>query len=119
MAKLQLRPGDRLAVLHRPPGVELGMGQSTPDDALDPEEADAVLLFATTSTDLRGLDGEFVVEAARRDDLVWVAYPKAGSLATDLTRESLAAAMREQGLRPVRQISIDRVWSALRFRPQA
>ncbi len=119
MAKLQLRQGDRLVVLHRPSGLDLGMGTSGPDDPLDPDEADAVLLFAAHSADLRGADGELLVEAARRDAVVWVAYPKAGSTATDLSRESLAAALREQGLRPVRQMSIDRVWSAVRFRPQA
>jgi hypothetical protein len=43
--------------------------------------------------------------------------PKAGRLDTDLNRDSLAAALRERGLRAVRQIAIDDVWSALRFRP--
>ncbi len=119
MAKLQLRPGDRLAVLHRPAGLDLGVGTGAATGDLDPDDADAVLLFATTSADLHGADGSYVVEAARRDDLVWVAYPKGGKLDTDLSRDSLAAALREQGLRPVRQVSIDEVWSALRFRPQA
>src|SRR5580700_2276887 len=45
------------------------------------------------------------------------AYPKAGQLGTDLNRDRLAAALEGQGIRPVRQVALDDVWSALRFRP--
>lgn len=117
MAKLQLKPGQRLAVLHRPTGTDLGVAPS--GDDFDPDDADAVLLFVTSVDELQGGDCNVVLEAARRDDLAWVAYPKAGRLGTDLSREALAAALRERGLRPVRQVSIDGVWSAMRFRPQA
>ncbi|MFF4316935.1 hypothetical protein [Streptomyces sp. NPDC001507] len=55
--------------------------------------------------------------AARCDALAWVACPKGGKLGTDLNRDTLAAALSEQGVRPVRQIAIDDTWSALRFRP--
>ncbi|MEV6740775.1 hypothetical protein AB0N14_29045 [Streptomyces sp. NPDC051104] len=47
---------------------------------------------------------------------VW-AVPKGGKLGTDLNRDTLAAALYEGGVRPVRQIAIDDTWSALRFRP--
>ena len=56
-------------------------------------------------------------EAARRDKLAWIAYPKAGKLGTDLNRDILSAALAVEGVQPVRQIAIDEVWSALRFRP--
>ncbi|MFE2102127.1 MULTISPECIES: hypothetical protein [unclassified Streptomyces] len=46
-----------------------------------------------------------------------MAYPKGGKLGTDLNRDTLAAALSERGVRPVRQIAIDDIWSALRFRP--
>jgi hypothetical protein len=42
---------------------------------------------------------------------------KPGQLGTDLNRDSLAALLAEGGVQPVRQIAIDAVWSALRFRP--
>ena len=57
------------------------------------------------------------IEAARRDKLAWIAYPKAGRLGTDLNRDILAATLAGEGVRPVRQIAIDETWSALRFRP--
>lgn len=57
------------------------------------------------------------IEAARRDRLAWIAYPKAGQLGTDLNRDILAGALAGEGVQPVRQVAIDEVWSALRFRP--
>jgi len=42
---------------------------------------------------------------------------KPGQLGTDLNRDSLAALLAEGSVQPVRQIAIDAVWSALRFRP--
>ena len=58
-----------------------------------------------------------VVTAASADRLTWVAYPKSGQLGTDLNRDVLAALLTDEGVRPVRQVAIDDVWSALRFRP--
>ena len=41
----------------------------------------------------------------------------ARQLGTDLNRDALAALVEASGARPVRSVSIDGVWSALRFRP--
>jgi hypothetical protein len=82
----------------------------------DPADADAVLVFVQSREQARERAGPFV-EAARRDALAWIAYPKAGQLGTDLNRDSLWELLSELGIRPVRQVSIDDVWSALRFRP--
>ena len=81
--------------------------------------ADAALIFVTSMADLDSSDVEAVLDAARRDALCWIAYPKAGQLGTDLNRDSLAATTSQMGVRAVRQISIDNVWSALRFRPRS
>ena len=42
-----------------------------------------------------------------------------GQLGTDLHRDSLWEALKPTGWRPVTQVAIDDVWSALRFRPEA
>ena len=55
--------------------------------------------------------------AARADRLAWIGYPKGGQLGTDLNRDRLVAAPAARGVQPVRQVSIDQTWSALRFRP--
>jgi hypothetical protein len=115
VSKLQITPGHRVGVLRRPAGVELGIAAGDLDE--DPAAADAAIVFVTTSADLSTPAADAIVESARRDAVTWVAYPKARQLGTDLNRDSLAALLSEKGIRPVRQIAIDDVWSALRFRP--
>jgi hypothetical protein len=112
--KLQIKPGQQVAVLQAPDDVVLDL---EPADLVDAAEADAVILFVRNTADLSTRDGAMLVEAARRDALAWVAYPKAGRLGTDLDRDSLNALMVERGVRGVRQIAVDDTWSALRFRP--
>jgi len=109
--KLQLREGHAIAVLHAPPDVRLDVPRVRAEAG-----GEAVLVFVRDSSDLAERRSAFV-DAARRDALAWVAYPKAGQLGTDLERDSLAESLEGSGIRPVRQISIDEVWSALRFRP--
>ena len=79
-----------------------------------PAGATAALVFADDAATVRG------VLDAHKDDLAgpavfWVAYPKANR--TDINRDSLWPILTEYGLRPVGQVAIDGVWSALRFRP--
>jgi hypothetical protein len=109
-AKLQLKPGQSIAVVHRPDGVELDLPEATAG------AADGVLAFVGDSAELDEVAAT-AFAAAARDELAWIAYPKAGLLGTDLNRDRLAERVRARGLRPVRQVSIDDVWSALRFRP--
>jgi hypothetical protein len=47
--------------------------------------------------------------------VLWVAYPKGNR--TDVNRDTLWPILDEHGMRPVTQVSINQVWSALRFRP--
>jgi hypothetical protein len=113
-AKLQVKPGQRVAVL----GAAGARHVDLPDveRIADASAAEAVIVYAA---DLEGLEAfrGAVVDSARRDALTWVAYPKGGQLGTDLNRDVLAAALTTDGVRPVRQVAIDEVWSALRFRP--
>lgn len=110
-AKLQVRDGQTIAVVGLPEGLALDLG---PDAA--PGEADAVIVFVRTSGDLEGVASP-AIDAARRDALAWIAYPKAGKLGTDLNRDSLWQLLDGRGIRPVRQVAVDDTWSALRFRP--
>lgn len=115
-SKLQLKPGQGVVIEGLPAGVDLELDQAQLQS--DAATAEAVILFVATAAELRQLADD-VVRAARRDALAWVAYPKAGQLGTDLNRDSLARLMIERGVQPVRQVAIDEVWSALRFRPGA
>ncbi len=114
-AKLQLRTGQHVAVIAMPDGS----GIDLPDGvrgAPDADNADAVVLFAVNQAELDRRLGP-LLEAARADKLAWVVYPKGGQRGTDLNRDTLARHLAPHGIRPVRQVAVDDVWSALRFRP--
>jgi len=84
--------------------------------AKDPKSAKALLLFVKDSQELKAKAAP-AVAAARRDAITYIAYPKAGQLGTDLSRDGLAAMLEGQGIQGVRMIAIDDTWSAMRFRP--
>ena len=112
-AKLQIKPGQTIALVNAPDGMPIDIPGGAQQD---PARADVVIAFVRTAADLDGA-ARAALKAARSDRLAWISYPKAGQLGTDLNRDGLAAAVSGQGLRPVRQVSIDATWSALRFRP--
>ena len=106
--KLNLKPGATLRVVAKPKGIELG-------DVATATNGEAVLVFARTAADLaRAMPA---IDAARADRIAWIAYPKAGQMETDLSRDILAKLVSANGVQPVRQVALDDVWSALRFRP--
>ena len=112
--KLQLKRGQTFAVLGQPRDFDL----SLPADVTvvpDAATADAVLVFVASAAELGG--ARPAIDAARADRLAWIAYPKGGQLGTDLNRDRLANLVRAEAAQPVRQISLDETWSALRFRP--
>jgi hypothetical protein len=80
--------------------------------------ADAVVLFAQSSADVRAQLPE-AAEAAGRDGLLWLAYPKGTSgLKTDLGRDTMTSLTDPiAGLTGVTLVSIDATWSAMRLRP--
>ena len=112
-AKLQIKPGTVVAAVGAPaagPDLTVLGAHGAPADA------GAVIAFVRCSADLP-TQAEAAITAALDDRLAWVAYPKAGQLGTDLNRDSLAATLSTHGIRPVRQVALDDLWSALRFRP--
>jgi len=113
-AKLQIKPGTHLVVLGAPDSIDLELPEGV-TVGQDPAAADVVIAFAMDSSAVDGVAAP-AIQAAREDRLAWIAYPKAGQLGTDLNRDILARLVTERGAQPVRQISIDDVWSALRFR---
>jgi len=108
--KLQIKSGGRIRLINPPRGFKIDVPVSEGADA------DALLLFASDSRSLKSL-GKPVFDAAKRDGLAWIAYPKAGQLDTDLNRDKLSELMKPFGIQPVRLVSLDDTWSAMRFRP--
>lgn len=104
-----------MLVGNAPEGFALELPESA-HEAEAGEQADVVLVFVRDSSEVEPNSAPFV-EAARRDAIAYIAYPKAGKLGTDLNRDILWDMLRREGLRGVRQVSLDDVWSAMRFRP--
>ena len=114
-AKMQIKPGASVLVGNAPEGFALDLPE-TARSVDGTEQADVVLVFVRDSSEVELHSAPFV-EAARRDAIAYIAYPKAGRLGTDLNRDVLWDILRRKGLRGVRQVSLDDVWSAMRFRP--
>jgi hypothetical protein len=115
--KLQLKAGQGIAVLGAPQDIKIDLPAGA-HRVPSSEAADAIIVFVRTAHELDE-HGAPAIAAALGDRLTWVAYPKAGQLGTDLNRDVLARLVSRHGVRPVRQVAIDDVWSALRFRPAA
>ncbi len=109
--KLQIQEGVKIRLVDAPDGLDLSELPSTRSAT-----ASAIMVFVLDAKALEKRE-KSIVGAASEDRLTWVAYPKAGQLGTDLNRDKLAALLTGKGVRPVRQISLDDVWSALRYRP--
>jgi hypothetical protein len=109
--KLNLKEGMKVQVDGKPAEVNLGDVAITKSS-----DADGIILFVKKLADLEN-KSKPVVEAAKEDRIAWVVYPKSGQLGTDLNRDILWKHLLKQRIQGVRQISIDNVWSAMRFRP--
>ena len=107
--KLLLKPGMKVALVGVPADQRpLYQGIETSADA------SAVVVYAATSKDLK----ELLPRARKQlaDGRLWVAYPKAKKLSTDLNRDVLWKLMEPEGFEGVRLVSLDDTWSAMMFR---
>ncbi len=56
------------------------------------------------------------------DGLLWLSYPKKTSklyVGSDCSRDTIAPMLEDVNFRPVRQVALDKDWSALRFRDKS
>jgi hypothetical protein len=113
-AKLQLKGGQRLESVLLPESIKVDLGKV---DSTGESDQDAALIVFVIDCDTLEQQRMRIVAAAAINRLTWVSYPKWGQLGTDLNRDSFAALLKTSGIQPVRQIAINDVWTALRFRP--
>jgi hypothetical protein len=78
------------------------------------EQATVALVFADAAASARDILTAHNDQLAR-PTIFWVAYPKANK--ADINRDTLWPILAEYGMRPIGQVAVDEVWSALRFRP--
>lgn len=120
--KLQIKPNQRIVIINPPPGYmeELGPLPEGVELAEKPQPEgifDLVHLFVKNSKELNRL-APTALKAVKYDGLLWISYPKRSSkVETDLTRDIGWEIIDRAGLEGVANVSINEVWSALRFRP--
>ena len=118
--KLQIKPGNRVAILNAPEGFAESLGK-LPEGAKVSDKLtgtlDVVIAFAKDSADLNRY-AKKAISAVKQDGLLWLCYPKGSSkVKSDLNRDVIWNLVKESGWLGVSLISIDNVWSAMRFRP--
>ena len=117
--KLGLKAGQRVSVVDAPDG-HVDRLDPPAGAALEPDGTfDLVHLFVRDRAALERRAGA-AVAAVRPGGRLWVSYPKrSAKVPTDLTRDVGWEPLTGAGWVAVTQISVDEVWSALRFRPAA
>ena len=76
--------------------------------------ADAAVLYAIKESQLPKYKD--TVKLLPPEARLWICYPKAGRLETDLGRDKLWMWMKEQGFEAERVVSVDDTWAALAFK---
>jgi hypothetical protein len=120
LEKLQFKDEKNLLVQGLPSAIEKQFVKLAFAKNLTPllksRKIDFALVFAINEQQLGNIVRE-VVPALQRDAKFWVAYPKIGSkIATTLYRDCSWDCIIHQGYEVVRQVAIDHVWTAIRFR---
>ncbi len=117
--KLQIKSG-RLIVLNVPNGTAEQLTRELPGLTVSTRaagQAEAVLLFVNSLAEAE----KYMPKAGKLvkpGGMLWIAYAKGSSkVKTDVSRDKLWAAVQPFGWQPIRQIALDDIWSAMRFKP--
>ncbi len=118
--KLGMNPGMRALIIAPPRGYLKLLAPLSDSLTVSSRAAgnySFVQVFVTRLSEISRFARRLSKHAAQ-NALVWISYPKKtskvkGTLSRDVIREAMSAA----GWRAVSIVAIDRVWSALRFRP--
>lgn len=120
--RLRLKPGQRGLALNIPPDYAELLGPLPENLELTSDSSggpfDFVHLFVHDRAQLDHY-GPLALQAIKPDGLFWISWPKRTSgIKTDLTRDDGWETLHEAGWEGVATVSVDDVWSAIRFRPR-
>lgn len=119
--KLGLKPGQRALLMNAPDGYRALLGALPEGVELhdQPEGSyDFIQLFIRNKAQLER-DAPVAIAALKQDGMFWISYPKQSSkVPTDITRDRGWDVVEQSGLQGVAMVSVDDVWSAMRFRPK-
>jgi hypothetical protein len=112
--KLLIKPGDRVWVSDPDRSALIGAMPEGVTSGSGPADADVAVVLVDDEDRLRAF-AEANREVLGSPRALWLLYPKGNRIA--LNRDSLWRLMADYGVRPITQVAVDEVWSALRFRP--
>src|SRR5258708_2349410 len=120
LEKLQLTDERNLLIQGIPSSIEKQFVKLAFAKNLTPllkiKKIDFALIFAINEQQLRTIVQE-VLPALQAEGKFWVAYPKPGSkIATTLNRECSWGCITGAGYEFVRDVTVDHVWTAVRFK---
>jgi hypothetical protein len=119
--KLNLKEQKEIVILNAPQSFEPELvaleGITIRRRLEDIEAIDFSLAFVIKQQELDEISSS-VAAKARRDAVIWFAYPKGSSkkYKCEFNRDTGWHSLGAAGFEPVRQVAIDEDWSALRFR---
>ncbi len=115
--KMFIKPGQSVLLMNAPSymGEKMGFAGGVKMVTIVDAPADVVIIFAIKRSEM-SLQLQDTKLARGPASAVWLAYPKAGQLGTDLKRETLWEVATPFGLDAVSQVAIDDVWSGLKFK---
>ncbi len=120
LEKLQLKDEKNLLIQGLPSSIEKQFAKITYAKNVTPllksKKVDFALLFALSQNQLNNVLNE-VFPALHDDTKLWVAYPKTASkIVSDLNRDCSWDLLTQKEYECVRQVALDHVWSAMRFK---
>lgn len=120
LEKLQLKDEKNVLIQGLPSTVEKQFVKITFAKNVTPllktRKIDFALVFAISHKQLKDILTD-VVPALHNEAKLWVAYPKAASkIVSDLTRESNWECIAHFGYEEVRLVTLDSIWTAMRFK---
>lgn len=120
LEKLQLKDEKNLLIQGLPSAIEKQFAKITYAKNITPllksKKVDFALLFAISQNQLNNVLKE-VYPALHEDTKLWIAYPKTTSkIVSDLNRDCSWEFLTNHEYECVRQVALDHVWSAMRFK---
>lgn len=112
--KLLIKPNTTVWVSDRARGELLAPLPEGTRIVSSPGTASTAVVFVEDAASLRKILGTHGDQLSGAEAL-WIAYPKGNR--ADINRDTLWPIVAEHGMRPIGQVAVDDVWSALRFRP--
>lgn len=120
LEKLQLKDEKNLLIQGLPSAIEKQFAKLTYAKNVTPllksKKVDFALVFALSQNQLNNVLKE-VFPALHEETKLWVAYPKTTSkIVSDLNRDCSWEMLTQNEYECVRQVALDHVWSAMRFK---